>query len=133
MLSAGYISVRGPRWDERPPDVGPNSSWWDRFPEYALACRRLSWINTNSQLVCHLAILGQANYLPWRAARQCYCHQLDFTYVEERELLEKAAVDGEGFQLAGMKYQALIIEHDPPAEVKRVLAPMASAGCVFPS
>jgi hypothetical protein len=129
---AFYYSVRGPRWDERPPDVGPNSSWWDRFPEYALACRRLSWINTDSQLVCHLAILGQANYLPWRAARQCYCHQLDFNYVEERELLENAAVDGEGFQLAGMKYQALIIEHDPPAEVKRVLAPMASAGRVFP-
>jgi hypothetical protein len=128
---AFYYSVRGSRWDERPPDVGPHSSWWDRFSEYALACRRLCWINTDSQLVCHLAILGKADYLPWYAARQCFCFQLDFNYVEERDLLQNAAVDDEGFQLAGMKYQALIIEYDPPGEVKRVLAPMVRAGRVF--
>ena len=128
---AFYYSVRGARLDERPPDVGPHSSWWDRFPEYALTCRRLSWINTDSQPVCHLAILGQADYLPWGAARQCFCHQRDFNYVEERDLLEKAAVDGEGIHLAGMKYKALIIEHDPNVEVQRVLAPLTSAGRVF--
>ena len=128
---AFYYSVRGTRWDERPPDVGPHSSWWDRFPEYALACRRLSWINTDSQQVCHLAILGKANFLPWRTARQCFCYQRDFNYVEERDLLQNADVDNNGFQIAGMKYQALIIEHDPPAEVKRVLAPMVRAGRVF--
>jgi hypothetical protein len=128
---AFYYSIRGPRRDERPPDVGPHSLWWDRYSEYALACRRLCWINTDSQPVCHLAILGQANYLPWRAAKQCFIQQYDFNYVEERDLLRNETVDGEGFQLAGMKYQALIMEHDPPAEVKRVLAPLTSAGRVF--
>jgi hypothetical protein len=128
---AFYYSIRGPRRDERPPDVGPHSSWWDRFSEYALACRRLSWINTDSQPVCHLAILGKANYLPWHAARQCLCYQQDFNYVEERDLLRNAAVDDEGFQLAGMKYQVLIVEYDPPADVKRALVPMALAGRVF--
>jgi hypothetical protein len=78
---AFYYSVRGLRRDERPPDVGPHSSWWDRFPVYAQMCRRLSWINTDSQQVCHLAILGRANELPWRAARQCFYHQVDFNYV----------------------------------------------------
>ena len=28
---AFYYSVRGPRRDERPPDVGPNSPWWSRI------------------------------------------------------------------------------------------------------
>jgi hypothetical protein len=128
---AFYYSVRGTRRDERPPDVGPHSTWWGRFSEYALACRRLSWINTDSLLVCHLAILGQANYLPWRASRQCFRHQIDFNYMEERDLLENAGVDGEGILLAGMRYRALIIERDPPAEVKKVLAPLTAAGRVF--
>jgi hypothetical protein len=128
---AFYYSVRGPRWDERPPDVGPYSSWWRRFPEYAMACRRLSWINTDSEAVCHLAILGQANNLPWRAARYCYQHQVDFNYVEARDLLDKAVVNGEGLQLAGRKYQALIVEEDPPEKFNRALAPIIEAGRLF--
>jgi len=128
---AFYYSVRGPRRDERPPDVGPHSSWWHCFSEYALACRRLSWINTDSQPVCHLAILGQSDYLPWRAAKQCFCHQYDFTYVEERDLLENAYVDDGGIRLAGMKYLALITEYVPPAEVNRVLEPLSTAGRVL--
>ena len=56
---AFYYSVRGPRRDERPPDVGPHAAWWDRYGEYADACRRLSWLNTDCRHVCHIAILGQ--------------------------------------------------------------------------
>jgi len=128
---AFYYSVRGPRWDERPPDVGPHSAWWDRFSDYSLACRRFCWINTDAQPVCHLAILGKADYLPWHAAKQCYIHHYDFNYVEERDLLGNETVNGTGFQLAGMKYQALIVEHNPTDEVKRALEPLTSAGRVF--
>lgn len=128
---AFYYSIRGLRWDERPPDVGPHSAWWDRFPEYALACRRLCWINTDSQLVCHLAILGQANNLPWLAAKHCYCRQYDFNYVEERDLLERGVVDGTGFTLGDIRYQALVVEHNPTAEVLRVITPLANAGRVL--
>jgi hypothetical protein len=110
---AFYYSVRGIRHDERPPDVGPNSPWWDRFPEYAVECRRLSWINTDSRHVCQLAILGQADWLPWRAAKTCYSHQYDFNYIDERDLLEQAVVDAEGIHLGDMRYQAIILEHRP--------------------
>ncbi|MCA9886589.1 MAG: hypothetical protein KC708_26645, partial [Anaerolineae bacterium] len=44
---AFYYSVRGIRRDERPPDVGPNSPWWDRYRAYADSSRRLSWLNTD--------------------------------------------------------------------------------------
>ena len=44
---AFYYSVRGARRDERPPDVGPHAAWWARYPEYADACRRLCWLNTD--------------------------------------------------------------------------------------
>ncbi len=42
---AYYYSIRGPRFDERPPDVGPNSLWWKDYKPFADACRRLSWLN----------------------------------------------------------------------------------------
>jgi len=128
---AFYYSVRGLRRDERPPDVGPNSPWWDRFPEFALTVRRLSWLNTDSVHVCSLAILGQADWLPWRSARICYRHQRDFNYLEERDILSKARIDGKGIHISGMCYEALILEHDPPAAVMEMLSPlMDSRGCI---
>ena len=68
---AFYYSVRGPRRDERPPDVGPNSPWWDRYKPYADACRRLSWLNTDSRHVCEVAILAATQWLPDVPAKVC--------------------------------------------------------------
>jgi len=127
---AFYYSVRGVRRDERPPDVGPHSAWWERFLQYALACRRLSWLNTDSQHLCELAILGQSDWLPWRSARACYQHQWDFNYLEERDLLA-ARVDADGIHLVGMTYRVLILEHEPGAQALAHLAPLLSTGRVF--
>jgi hypothetical protein len=128
---AFYYSVRGIRKNERPPDVGPNSPWWDRFAEYALACRRLSWLNTDAQHVCSLAILGQADWLPWRSAKVCYQNQHDFNYLEERDLLERATVDEQGIHIAGMTYRALILEHDPAVNILTALAPLQESGRTY--
>jgi hypothetical protein len=128
---AFYYSVRGVRVDERPPDVGPHSPWWGRYREYAQESRRLSWINTDARHLCHLAILGRADHLPWRAAKTCFCNQYDFNYIEERDILEKASIDTEGLHLAGMTYTALILEHDPRPEVMAALEPLALAGGVI--
>ncbi|MHC4229525.1 MAG: glycosyl hydrolase [Planctomycetota bacterium] len=78
---AFYYSVRGPRIDERPPDVGPNNSWWSQYEPYADSCRRLCWLNTDGRHVCSLAILGRNDYLPWRAAKVCFQNQRDFNYI----------------------------------------------------
>ena len=56
---AFYYSVRGIRWDERPPDVGPNNAWWGRYKSYADRCRRLCWLNTDSQTYLHGGHPGQ--------------------------------------------------------------------------
>lgn len=128
---AFYYSVRGPRWDERPPDVGPHSAWWQRFPEFAWECRRLSWLNTDSTQLCKIAILGRADHLPWQAAKICFRHQFDFNYIEERDILEQAAVDAGGIRLAGMTYEVLILEHQPGEDVMAALTPLAQAGGVF--
>jgi len=125
---AFYYSVRGPRIDERPPDVGPNSPWWQQYKPYADACRRLCWLNTDSKHICALAILGRNDYLPWRAAKICFQHQRDFNYIEARHLWEDAEVTTEGIQLAGMHYRALIIEDEPPKKAKSALKTLDNCG-----
>ena len=107
---AFYYSVRGPRWDERPPDVGPNAAWWGDYRPFADYCRRMCWLNTDSTHVCQIAILGEANRLPWDAAKICQQHQRDFNYLEMRHLWEDAGVDEAGIRLRGMHYRALIID-----------------------
>ena len=84
---AFYYSVRGPRRDERPPDVGPNSPWWDRFGPFADYCARLCWLNTDSEHVCRVAILENNGHLPWRAAKALFQNQIDFVYLARSDLV----------------------------------------------
>ena len=128
---AFYYSVRGIRRDERPPDVGPNSPWWDRYREYADSSRRLSWLNTDCEHQCDIAILGEADFLPWRTAKVCFQHQRDFNYVEARDLVERAQIAEDGIHLAGMHYKVLLVEHAPDAATLEALAPLRAAGRVL--
>ena len=125
---AFYYSVRGPRIDERPPNVGPNSPWWEQYKPYADACRRLCWLNTDSKHICALAILGRNDYLPWRAAKICFQHQRDFNYIEARHLWEDARITTEGIQIAGMHYRALIVEDEPPRKAESALKILDNGG-----
>jgi hypothetical protein len=107
---AFYYSIRGPRYDERPPDVGPNAKWWAEYKQFADACSRLSWINTDSRQVCETAILCDATYLPYQAAKTCFQNQIDFNYLELRLLSDKATVESDGIHIAGMVYKAVILD-----------------------
>lgn len=112
MLSphAFYYSIRGERRNERPPDVGPNNAWWNRYKPYADYCRRISWLNGAGTHVCDIAVLAAATYLPWRAARTLFEHQRDFNYLDGDTLLRQATVDGEGIAVGGAHYKMLIID-----------------------
>jgi len=126
---AFYYSVRGPRRDERPPDVGPNARWWNRYRPYADACRRMCWVNTDSRQVCDIALLGDSQWLPDRCAKVLYQHQRDFNYLELRHLWEDAHVDDQGVHLAGMTYRAIVLDgldQLPPQS----LAPLKELGAV---
>jgi hypothetical protein len=125
---AFYYSVRGPRIDERPPDVGPNSPWWGEYKPFADASSRLCWLNTDSEHVCSLAILGLNDYLPWEAAKVCFRSQRDFNYLEARHLWEDARPQADGVHIAGMHYKALVVEFDPPDKAKESLAVLERAG-----
>jgi hypothetical protein len=128
---AFYYSIRGPRIDERPPDVGPHNTWWPQYKPFAQATARLCWLNTDSRHVCELAILGLSDSLPWQAAKVCFQHQRDFNYLEARHLWEDARLDRDGIHLAGMHYRALVLEEDAPEKAKEALNTLAEAGRVI--
>ncbi len=107
---AFFYSIRGPRYDERPPDVGPNSTWWPGYKSFADACRRLSWLNTDSRQVCDIAILSDEAFLPDKPAKILFQHQRDFNYLEARHLGNEARISSGGTVIAGMRYKALIID-----------------------
>ena len=107
---AFFYSVRGARYNERPPDVGPHAAWWNNYKEYADACRRLSWLNTDSHQVCELAILGDANWLPDQSAKIFYQNQKDFNYLELKHLIDDATVDPNGVHIASMNYNAVVLD-----------------------
>lgn len=127
---AFYYSIRGPRFDERPPDVGPNAAWWKDYKQYADACRRLSWLNTDSRQVCNLAILCEATFLPDKSAKICFQNQRDFNYLEIGHLWEDAKVDRDGVHIAGMNYQAVILDTLSfiPEKAKPLLKILAKSG-----
>ena len=124
---AFYYSVRGPRRDERPPDVGPHAAWWEQLqalcrclPPVELAEHRLApRLRTGHP--------GRRQLLPDPAAKVCFQHQRDFNYLELRHLWEDARVDAEGVHLAGMHYRAVILDGLPqlPSAAKPALEKLA--------
>ncbi len=125
---AFYYSVRGPRIDERPPDVGPHSPWWDRFGAFADYAARLCAMNAEGRHVCEVAVLGLADLLPWRAARALFEAQVDFNYLEARHLWEDAEVTGDGIRIRGMHYRALVLDEvEPPSRAAAAIATLERA------
>jgi len=129
---AFYYSMRGPRKDERPPDVGPNSPWWDDYKPFANYLRRMSWLNTESTHICHVAILCDSVDLPWDAAKVCFQRQRDFNYLELRHLWEDAEITPEGVFIGGMHYKAVIIDGplNIPPEAEPAMKVLTDAGRV---
>lgn len=109
---AFYYSIRGPRVDERPPQVGPNGKWWDRFKPFADACRRLCWLNAESEHQCDVAILT-SDRCPWVAAKELFEHGRDFNYLEDRLLLDgTATVHADHLAVGPMRYRVLLVEDE---------------------
>ena len=137
MLSphAFYYSIRGPRIDERPRDVGPNSPWWDGYKDFAEMTGKLCWLNADSDPLCDVAIFGQADRLPWESARVCFEHQVDFNYIEDHHLCNDAVVGEDGLGIRAMTYGLLVVEEGfgPAAgsSAERTLAHLAQTGRVI--
>lgn len=106
---AVFYSIRDRRAWESEPDLAIHNVWWPYFRQIALYSRRLCWLLSDGEHVCDVAILGDGNHLPWRAAKQLYQRQIDFLYLDERAVSE--AVVDEGCLVDGaQRYRVVVID-----------------------
>lgn len=107
---AFYYSLRGPRKDERPPDVGPNSPWWPRFLSYAQAWSRLAYLNTEGTPSTQVAILSPSDSLPIHSAAALLRNRIDFHYLDESLLSSGVLTADSEFHYGPHHYRAIIID-----------------------
>jgi hypothetical protein len=127
---AFFYSMRGPRRDERPPDVGPNSPWWDTYGDYAAFCNRLCALTGEGAPVCDTLILGRGDALPWRAARVLQENQRGYLYADTATVLEKGRATPEGLVIGANTY-GLVIADGPrftDPEALALVEPLAESG-----
>ncbi len=109
---AVYYSIRDRRAWESEPDLGVHNVWWPHFHHLADYGRRLSWLLADGQQVCDVAVLGDGNNLPWRAAKQLYRSQIDFLYVDDAAVGAATVEDGR-LEIGTQRYRVVIVDGDP--------------------
>lgn len=126
---AFYYSLRGPRLEERPPDVGPNSPFWNDYARFANYIARLCWLNADSTCVAPTAMLVDSDFATTWATRSLMRAQLDFNYLEFRSLAE-SRVDSNGVEIRDARYRTLLLPPgaNPTKEALETLAPAIAAG-----
>lgn len=111
---AFLYSVDGePRYNERPPDVGPNNAWWPYYHIIADYAKRMSWLNTDGYNTTQIAVLCEEDHLPWKCAKPLYEHQIEFNYLDEERLATGEALLKEGkIQICRQAYTVLLLEDE---------------------
>jgi hypothetical protein len=121
---AFYYSIRGPRRDERPPQLGPHTPQWETgdFARFAAHCAAMCELNTDSTPVCSVAILTD-DQCPWRAAKWLMQQQVDFNYLESSLITDGMARPSDGgIAIGPMTYRVLVVE--PGTRIDPQLTPV---------
>lgn len=108
---AFFYSVQGEeRFGERPPDVGPNNTFWPYYQQIVRYIRRMSWLMTDSCNCTSIAILCKEDHLPWEPAEELFCHQLEFNYLEECLLENSCVLDNGWIKIQKQAYRILLVD-----------------------
>lgn len=107
---AFYYSISGERMNERPPDVGPNNTWWAHYKDISNYIRRMSWLMTDGVNEARVAILCQEDVLPWKIAKPLYENQIEFNYLEEALFVSSCTFDEGSVRIAKQNYKVIVVE-----------------------
>ena len=124
---AFYYSMRGRRKEERPPEVGMHSGFWEDYKTITDYIKRMSWLMTDCTNQAQIAILCSFDKLSWQAARPLFEHQMEFNYLEE-ELLPKCKVRDGMIQIADQSYRILVKDKEYDARTEQYLEEFQKQG-----
>ncbi|WP_082631302.1 glycosyl hydrolase [Gracilibacillus massiliensis] len=107
---AFYYSINGKeRSHERPPDVGPNNTWWPYYNYFSTYMKRLSWLMTDSVNQAKIAIITKDDHLPWDVAKELFENQIEFNYLHERAFIDDLVSVDQYLTIANYQYQIAIL------------------------
>ena len=124
---AFYYSLRGPRRDERPPEVGMHSSFWSEYKELSDYVKRCCSLNTDSVNVTDIAILCTEQSLPDVPAKALYQNQVEFNYLE-RSLIGTVVLQDGIAKIAEQSYRLIIVDRDYDGATARFLQAFRDGG-----
>ncbi len=78
---AFYYSIAGKRKQERPPDVGPNSSWWPYYEKWSVYMHRVSALMTDIRLYAKTALPCRDRDLKPCMAAELMRRHVGFQYI----------------------------------------------------
>ncbi len=114
---AFYYSLRDKRKEERPPEVGIHSGFWNEYKEISDYIKRCSAINTDSVNITDTAILCTDTALPDIPAKSLYENRIEFNYLEESLL----TADNGRVKIANQEYSVIIIDRDFDEKTIKIL------------
>ena len=127
---AFFYSLRGKRKEERPPDVGMNSCFWDDYKKISDYIKRCCAVNTDSINVTDIAVLCGEDDLPWRAAKEMFESQIEFNYLEYG-MLDKCLISKGRCVIADNSYKILLIDGIYSDEHREFLSRFEESGGVL--
>ncbi len=130
---ACFYSVRDGRAFESEPDVALHNCWWPHFQTLLRYVARLSWLLTDCEHFCHVAVVGAGYALPWRAVRRLYEAQVDFLYLDSATI-ERAAIGDRELVAGSQRYRAAVLDGEPQLSVaarQRLVDFQRAGGLVF--
>ena len=109
---AFFFSIEGEeRFGERPPDVGPNNTFWPYYKLFSDYIKRMCWLMTDSHNTTPIAVLCRENHLPWEPAKELFCNQLEFNYLEDTLLLTDSCRHENGWlKIQKQSYRIIIAD-----------------------
>ncbi|MBQ8696816.1 MAG: hypothetical protein IJ519_03755 [Clostridia bacterium] len=126
---AFYYSLRDKRKDERPPEVGMNSVFWDEYKEISDYVKRCCAINTDSVNITDIAVLCLERFLPDVPVRVLYENQVEFNYLE-KALVDDITLEDGVAKIANQAYRVIIVERDYDEKITAFLDAFKAAGGV---
>lgn len=117
---AFYYSLRGKRKDERPPEVGMHSGFWEDYRRVTDYIKRMCSLLTDSVNQAQVAVLCGAQDLSWEIVKPLFENQIEFNYLEE-ELLPNCRVENGKLCLQNQAYSLVIADRAISKDAQKVL------------
>lgn len=124
---AFYYSLRGKRKDERPPEVGMHSGFWEDYRRVTDYIKRMCSLLTDSVNQAQVAVLCGAQNLSWEIVKPLFENQIEFNYLEEK-LLPNCRVENGKLCLQNQAYSSVIVDRAVSEDANQVLNRLKKQG-----